>query len=156
MGNELAEENLMLRDPGIAYLATYCTFHLSPFNQQQIQMQNNIPPQIESDNTLYTFNQPLYTPHIFAKTAVAFQYINIALQLNGETVWESSYLEDFKNLTDIPNINGGDNGVYPAISVELPALKKGDELKLILTAETVNGGEPVQQYETLLDYLTVK
>ena len=149
------EENLMLRDSDLTYTGTNCGFHFSPLDSQFDRMRRNEARAFAVSKTAYTFDHPVYTPHIFAKTAIAYKNIDIALTLNGETIWEKSYLDEFKQALNGRAMNAGNNAVQPGIKIALPQLQVGDELKLVLTAETANGGAPTQSYETLLDYLVV-
>ena len=148
-------DTLTLKDLGLNYIGTYCKFHLEPENPEFDRLQRAEASFISKETTIFSYNEGIHTPHIFNKTAVAFKHITILLMLNDEVIWQKDYLNNFKNKFDVPSINNRDNPVYPAISVELPELKGGEELKLVLTAETVNGGAPTQCYETLLDYLVV-
>lgn len=148
-------DTLTFKDRGINYIGTYCTFHLEPENPNFDRLQREESVLITRNTAIYTYNEGIHTPHIFNKTVVAYKHITISLMLNGTVIWEGDYLDAFKKAVDVPSVNNRDNPVYPSISVQLPALQAGDELKLILSAETVNGGAPTQTYETLLDYCVV-
>lgn len=148
-------DSLTFKDRGIGYIGTYCKFHLDPENPNFDRLQREESVLIPSSTAIYTYNEGIHTPHIFNKTVVAYKHITISLKLNGTVIWEGDYLDAFKKTMDVPSVNNRDNPVYPSISVQLPELKAADELKLILTAETVNGGAPIQTYETLLDYCVV-
>ena len=49
-------------------------------------------------------------------------------------------------------LNAADQVLWPNISVTMQQLNSTDEIKLVLTAETVNGGAKTQKFETVLDY----
>lgn len=150
------EENLLLRDPDIARLGTYCTFHLDPDSLHYQQMKRREPTIVHWEEKLsYSFNLPIYSPHIFSKTAVGYKDIKIKVIINDTVVWEKSYLNAFKEAAGGLFINAANMPVMPNVQVSLPGLNIGDKLQLVLTAETVNGGEKSQIYETLLDYIII-
>lgn len=148
-------EDLVMRDPGFARLGTYCTFHIDPSHSQFSKMQRKESTLLLADESVYSFNAPIHTPHIFAKTAVAYSDVRITLTLKGSVIWERSYTEDFKKATGGISINAGENAVMSEIEVSLPQLNEGDKLELVLSAETVNGGAATQKYTTLLDMVEV-
>lgn len=156
------EENLNQWDPDIEKLGTYCNFYIDPENSQFYKMQRNEPSFIHLQSSAYyegfeySFNVPIYTPHIFAKTAVAYKDVRIAMLHNDKIIWEQSYREDFYEAAGGTRLNTGNTPITPKIKLHLPKLNTGDELKLILTAETVNGiYDKTQSYYTLLDYIKV-
>lgn len=153
------EENLLIRDPALADLGMYTKFYLDPSNSQYHKMQRKEPSfhSVTADNHLgmYSFNVPIYSPHIFAKSAAAYKDIRISMLCNGEIIWEQSYLDEFYAAAGGMHLNASVTPVMPKIEFRLPKLSAGDELELVLTAETVNGGEKTQTYFTLLDYIKV-
>lgn len=154
------EENLILLDPGFAKLGTYCSFYIDPANSQAARMDRKEPyywhlSEYNGAPAVYEFNVPIYTPHIFAKTAVAYQDIRILLKHNGKVIWEQSYLNEFYNAAGGVYLNAKDVPVYPEISIPFPAVTPGDTLELYLEAQTSNGGVTTQAYSTLLDYYII-
>lgn len=148
--NGVQEENLVDRDAGLSYMGTYCTFHTDPaFPGLKGPISIYIDGSHPSADYVYTV--PIYTPHIFAKTAVAYKDIRIILELNGKIIWEQSFLDEFYIAAGGKFLNAADTPIEPNISVPIPMAKVGDELKLYLIAETVNGGAPTQSYYTLLE-----
>lgn len=148
-------DNLAFQACEINYISTYCRFHLAPENPEFERLNSGKSARLGVDTAVYTYNDGVYAPHIYPKTTVGYKNITISLKYNGETIWEGDYLEAFNETIDVTSVNSEVNPVYPAISVELPKLEFGDTLKLILTAESINGGASTQQYETLLDYRVV-
>lgn len=151
-----SEEDLTERDPGFALLGTYTQFHLDPDSLQFSNMQQGKNVWCDVSSTVYEFNNEIYTPHIFNQTAVAYKDIKLQLLLNGDVIWEQSCKEDFEIAADGVSMNTGKEGIYPNISTPLPQLDYGDEIKLILVAETVNGGNVSQKYKTVLDHIIVE
>lgn len=149
------ETTELMADVGIEHLGSICTFHLSPSDPIFKRIQSGTPSDWPSANKHYTFDNEIHSPHIFTQTAVSYKYIKIQLVLNGESIYEMDYLDAFYEATNGKHLNTGDNSVHPDITVELPEIKSGDEIKLILTAQTVNGGAATQSYESLLDYWIV-
>lgn len=156
------EENLNLWDPGIEKLGTYCGFYMDPDNSQYYKMLRKEPTFIHLQNSAYhegyeySFDVPIYSPHIFAITAVVYKDIRISMLHNGKTIWEQSFKDEFYEAAGGTRLNAGNTPVMPQIKLNLPKLNIGDELKLILTAETGNGNFPqTQNYYTPLDYLKV-
>ena len=155
------EENLIIRDTGFAELGTYCSFYIDPTNDHSSRMKRKEPyywSLSENDGfpAIYEFNVPIYTPHIFAKTAVAYQDIRILLKHNGEVVWEQSYLNNFYEAAGGIFLNAKDVPVYPMIRIPFPVVTAGDALELYLEAQTCNGSAITQKYCTLLDYHIIK
>lgn len=141
------EEDLNALDPGFASYGVYATFHLQP--DEKCLLPKEMGDRIE--NGIYTFNEPIHTPHLFTKTAVAYKDIVLKLKCKGEVIWERSYKDDFRAVMKGSALNCAGEGLLPQVAVELPELEDGDELDLILTAETVNGGSEVQGYSVVLD-----
>lgn len=147
------EENLVARDPGFAYCGTYCTFYTDPsFSFTPISIYIDEYGDIPD----YVFTVPIYSPHIFAKTAVAYKDIRIIMEHNGRIIWEQSYLDEFYLAAGGVYLNAGDTPVEPNIRVPIPMAEIGDELELYLVAETVNGGAKTQSYYTLLQKVHIR
>lgn len=145
------QEDLLLWDPGYAKLGTYSNFHLA----SECQVSDDLQASLASEpnyQTVYSFHYGIHTPHFFAKTAVAYKAISIELQINGEVVWRKSYLKAFEALMNGSRLNAADQVLLPNISVPLQQLNSMDEIKLVLLAETVNGGADAQKYEAVLDH----
>ena len=153
--SRLEADAMVFKDRGIEHIGTYCQFHIAPESPEFARLQRLEPVLMPVDTAIYAYNEGIYTPYIFAKTTVAYKHITLSLMLNDHVIWQGDYLNAFKSNFDVPSISTRDNPVYPNVSVKLSELKAGDEIKLILTAETVNGGAPTQSYETLLDYRIV-
>jgi len=141
------EENLLMRDPGFAYTGRYCSFYA---DQPPVLL--DMPIHIDGQAPVidFEFNSPIYSPHIFAKTAVAYKDIRIILEYNDRIIWEQSYLDEFHLAAGGVYLNVGDTPVEPNIKVPLHNVQIGDELELYLIAETANGGAVTQNYYTLL------
>lgn len=151
------EENLLLRDPSFAMLGTYCTFHLDPAGPQYQQMKQEKATVVSQDKMAgYSFNLPIYTPHIFAKTAVAYKEISIKMVKNDVVIWEKSYLDLFTEAAGGVFLNAANIPIMPDVQIPLTGIVSGDVLQLILTAETANGGQRAQKYQTLLDYIVIE
>ena len=132
-------------------LGTYSNFHLA----SECQVSDDLQARLASEpnyQTVYSFHYGIHTPHFFAKTAVAYKAISIELQINGEVVWRKSYLKAFEALMNGSRLNAADQVLLPNISVPLQQLNSMDEIKLVLLAETVNGGADAQKYEAVLDH----
>lgn len=151
-----SEEDITELDPGLSMLGTYTQFHLEPNSLHYANMQQGIIYSCDSTLTVNEFNQEIYTPHIVNKTAVAYKDIKLQLTINDNIIWEKSYKEEFKMAANGVSLNAGNNGVLPQIRTPLPLLAAGDEIKLVLVAETVNGGNQTQRYETILDLIIAK
>lgn len=150
------EENLLIRDPGFAQTGTYCTFHIDPAYSTSADIQ--AVSYTDGKTTLpdYTFNAPIYSPHIFAETAVAYKDIRIIMEHNGRIIWEKSYLDEFYEAAGGIYLNAGDVSVQPKICIPIPMAQIGDEFKLYLEAETANGGAQTQRYYTLLEHVQIR
>lgn len=145
------QEDLLLWDPGYAKLGAYSNFHLA----SECQVSDDLHADLASEpnyQTVYSFHYGIHTPHFFAKTAVAYKDISIELQINGEVIWRKSYLKAFEALMQGSRLNAADQVLVPDISVSLHQLNSMDEIKLVLLAETVNGGADAQKYEAVLDH----
>lgn len=147
------EENLGLRDPGFALLGTYSGFHLAQEEGQCGRLFQGEAALRDASDRSYVFCAQVHTPHIFGKTAIAYQDVTIALMRNGEVLWSRSYLEELEALFEGlgSRLNAADRALQIQIEQELPELAPGDRLELVLTAQTVNGGAQPQTYITLLD-----
>lgn len=152
------EENLLIRDPGFAYTGTYCGFHLDPLYYSSSTFFDTHYIYTDGQRPLsdYEFNEAIYTPHIFADTAIAYKDIRIVMKHNGRIIWEQSYLDEFYTAAGGSYLNAGNVPVEPNIRIPIPMAKIGDELELYLEAETVNGGAQTQNYYTLLQRVQIR
>lgn len=141
------EESLNSPDGGFGNLGVHCTFHQDSENGCVLPEGGNG----RIAGGVYYYDAPIHTPHLFAKSAVAYKDIALKLTLNGEVIWQQSYKEEFRALMTGSSLNSAANALQPKVAITLPQLAEGDYLKLTIAAETVNGGAAIQSYETVLD-----
>ena len=146
------EQSLNGWDEGFGSLGVYSTFHLH--TEDGCVLPEDGKGRIADG--VYYFDEPIHTPHLFAKSAVAYKDIVLKLTLNGEVIWERSYKDEFKSLMTGSALNSAGNALQPKVAVTLPQLAEGDDLMLTIEAETVNGGASIQGYRTVLDEMEYK
>lgn len=141
---ELLEENTYFTD-----LLTHSSFYIAEQNPKYIQMKAGESTSVRPDETVYSYDAPLYIPCIQEKTGfVPFRDVKIELLHNDAVIWEADYSKAFLELYKNDNIAVP---LDPELQIDLPELLEGDRLILQLTATTHTDRTLV----TRLDDLTV-